>query len=115
VLWEQALLWRRLGDGGGVCAEASGAVVRVFFPTGCRICDKLLTRASSAHGRGVLLRSFAAPPEKKCAIRAHTLAWMTVREAEPPWWLGGRIRRWLRASRSRFLVVGTGSDQRGPK
>jgi len=73
--------WRR--GVRGWFAEASDAIVSVFFPAGCRICDKLLTSASRVPICEECLSSFAAPPERKCEICGQTLAWLTVREAEP--------------------------------
>lgn len=73
--------WRR--GVRGWLAEAGDAVVSVFFPAGCRICDALLTSAGPVPICEGCLASFAAPPEKKCEICGQTLAWMTVREGEP--------------------------------
>src|ERR1700680_2887273 len=73
--------WRR--GVRGWFAEASDAVVSVFFPAGCRICDKLLTRASRVPFCEQCLASFEAPPEKKCEVYGQALAWMAVREGEP--------------------------------
>src|SRR5580658_6943951 len=67
----------------GWLAEASDAVVSVFFPAGCRICDKLLVQASRVPFCEECLGSFEAPPEKKCEVCGQTLAWMTPREGEP--------------------------------
>lgn len=67
----------------GLLAEASDAVVSVFFPAGCRICDKLLVRASRVPFCEECLDSFEAPPEKKCEVCGQTLEWFTHREGEP--------------------------------
>jgi ComF family protein len=67
----------------GWLAEASDAIVSVFFPAGCRICDKLLTRASRVPICEECLASFEAPPEKKCELCGQTLAEMTAVKAGP--------------------------------
>ena len=67
----------------GWLVEASDAVVSVFFPAGCRICDKLLVRASRVPFCEECLASFEAPLEKKCEVCGQSLAWMAVREGEP--------------------------------
>jgi competence protein ComFC len=61
----------------GWLAEASDAVVSVFFPAGCRICDKLLTGASRVPICGECLDSFPASSEKKCEVCGQPLALMT--------------------------------------
>jgi|SRR5271170_519054 len=61
-------------------AEAGDAVVSVFFPAGCRICDNLLTGASRVPICGECLDSFAAPVEKKCEVCGQSFAWMTSAE-----------------------------------
>ncbi len=76
-----AQVWRR--GVRGWLAEASDAVVSVFFPAGCRICDKLLVRASRVPFCEECLSSFAAPPEKTCEVCGRALGWMSVREGEP--------------------------------
>jgi competence protein ComFC len=67
----------------GWLAEASDAVVSVFFPAGCRICDKLLVRASRVPFCEECLNSFEAPAEKKCEVCGQALSWFTQREGEP--------------------------------
>jgi len=67
----------------GWLAQASDAVVSVFFPAGCRICDKLLVRASRVPFCEVCLDSFEAPAEKKCEVCGQALGWFTQREGEP--------------------------------
>src|SRR5580692_3194283 len=67
----------------GWLAEASDAVVSIFFPAGCRICDQLLVRASRVPFCEDCLDSFEGPPEKKCGICGQGFAWMTVEEGEP--------------------------------
>ena len=67
----------------GWLVEASDAVVSVFFPAGCRICDKLLLRAIRVPFCEECLASFEAPLERKCEVCGQSLAWMAVREGEP--------------------------------
>jgi competence protein ComFC len=64
----------------GWLAEAGDAVVSVFFPAGCRICDKLLLRASRVPFCQKCLDSFEGPPEKRCEICGQALGWLTTRE-----------------------------------
>jgi predicted amidophosphoribosyltransferase len=63
--------------------EASDAVVSVFFPAGCRICDQLLTGASRVPICEECLCSFAAIPEKCCEICGQSLLGVTPKEGEP--------------------------------
>jgi ComF family protein len=67
----------------GWLADASDAIVSVFFPAGCRICDKLLTGASRVPICGECLNSFAAAPEKSCEVCGQALGWLTVRAGDP--------------------------------
>jgi len=67
----------------GWLAEASDAIVSVFFPAGCRICDKLLPRACRVPICEECLATFEAPPEKKCALCGQPLAGMSAAEGEP--------------------------------
>ncbi len=53
---------------GGWLAEAGDAVVSVFFPAGCRLCEKLLTRASRVPICAECLASFAAISGRVCGI-----------------------------------------------
>jgi competence protein ComFC len=76
-----AQVWRK--GVRGWLAEASDAVVSVFFPAGCRICDNLLERASRVPFCEECLSSFAAPPEKKCEVCGQALGWIYLREGEP--------------------------------
>src|ERR1700760_1229146 len=48
--------------------EAGDAVVSVFFPGGCRLCERLLTRASRLPICEECLGSFPALPARVCAI-----------------------------------------------
>ena len=52
----------------GWLAEACDAIVSVFFPADCRICEQLLTRASRVPICGECLSSFAVLPETVCEI-----------------------------------------------
>jgi ComF family protein len=67
----------------GWLAGASDAVVSVFFPAGCRICDKLLLHSIRVPICEECLDSFAAPAEKKCEVCGQALGWLTPREGEP--------------------------------
>jgi len=49
-------------------AEARDAVVSIFFPAGCRICEQLLTRASRVPICDDCLASFVPLTEKVCEI-----------------------------------------------
>jgi len=53
---------------------ASDALVSVFFPGGCRICDKLLATASRVPICGECLASFARVPSVACVICGRPLA-----------------------------------------
>jgi competence protein ComFC len=52
----------------GWLAEACDAIVSVFFPAGCRICEHLLTRASRVPICDECLASFVPVTEKVCEI-----------------------------------------------
>jgi|HubBroStandDraft_1064217.scaffolds.fasta_scaffold138326_2 ComF family protein len=64
----------------GWFAEAGDAVVSVFFPAGCRICDSLLVRASRVPFCEDCLGSFAAPREKSCEVCGQAMASMAPTE-----------------------------------
>jgi competence protein ComFC len=49
-------------------AEARDALVSIFFPAGCRICDQLLTRASRVPICDECLASFVSLTEEVCEI-----------------------------------------------
>jgi competence protein ComFC len=53
---------------GGWLSEASDAIVSVLFPAGCRLCERVLTRASRVPICEECLASFAAMPERVCQI-----------------------------------------------
>jgi len=63
-------------------AIVSDTVVSVFFPAGCRICEKLLTGASRVPICEECLSSFRATPQRKCEICGQTLEGMTATEEE---------------------------------
>ncbi|MHB8503401.1 MAG: phosphoribosyltransferase family protein [Candidatus Acidiferrales bacterium] len=67
----------------GWLAEASDAVVSVFFPAGCRICENLLAGASRVPICDECRSSFQARSEKKCEICGQALDSMTSREERP--------------------------------
>jgi competence protein ComFC len=70
---------------GGWLAEAGDAVASVFFPAGCRICERLLTRASRVPICEECFASFQALPQRICeACGAPLLAgfWGAQGEAE---------------------------------
>ena len=52
----------------GWFAEAGDALVSVFFPAGCRICDRLLTSASRVPICEDCLSSFAIVPTMACEV-----------------------------------------------
>lgn len=64
-------------------AEAGDALVSVFFPAGCRICDRLLTGASRVPICDECLASFAPVPESACEVCGRPLLIMARREAQP--------------------------------
>ena len=67
----------------GWLAEASDAIVSLFFPAECRICDKLLTRASRVPICPECLASFEAPPVNKCELCWQPLVEITAAGGEP--------------------------------
>jgi competence protein ComFC len=68
----------------GWMAEASDALVSVFFPGGCRICDRLLTGASLVPICEECLASFGAMPENICEVCGRPLAAFARNEGETP-------------------------------
>src|SRR6266446_2180504 len=74
----RAAAGRGMGDGRGVRGtDAAGrgwlagigdALVSVFFPAGCRICNELLTSASRVPICGACLASFVAVPQPACDV-----------------------------------------------
>jgi ComF family protein len=67
----------------GWLAEVSDAVVSVFFPAGCRICDWLLTGASRLPICGDCLSSFARVHGIACQVCGRPLARLGQAEGEP--------------------------------
>jgi len=67
---------------GGWFAEVSDAVVSVLFPAGCRICERLLTRASRVPICEECLDSFQRIPEKACEICGQPMPGFAAREGE---------------------------------
>jgi len=55
-------------------SEASDALISVFFPAGCRVCDKLLTTASRVPICGECLGSFVRVPALACEVCGRPLA-----------------------------------------
>jgi ComF family protein len=68
----------------GWFAEASDAIVSVFFPAGCRICDRLLTGAGRVPFCEECLGSFAAPRAKSCEVCGQAIASMAPTEEGAP-------------------------------
>lgn len=65
---------RRSRTGAGKwLAEAADAIVSVFFPAGCRICERLLIRASRVPICETCLASFRTVPETQCSVCGQAL------------------------------------------
>src|SRR5260370_9983143 len=72
------------GEGArGWLAEIGDAVVSVFFPSGCRICDRLLTSASRVPLCEECLSSFARVPNIVCEICGRPLSGLAQKVGEP--------------------------------
>jgi ComF family protein len=67
----------------GWLGEISDALVSVFFPAGCRICDKLLTTASRVPICEECLSSFAPLPEIACEVCGRPLPGFARSEGQP--------------------------------
>jgi len=67
----------------GWLAEIGDAVVSVFFPSGCRICDRLLTSASRVPLCEECLSSFARVPNVVCEVCGRPLPGLAQKEGEP--------------------------------
>jgi ComF family protein len=67
----------------GVLAGVSDAIVSVFFPAGCRICDALLTSARRVPICESCLFSFERLPSIVCEICGRPLAGLAQKEGEP--------------------------------
>ena len=73
----------RFRQGRGWFGEISDAVVSVFFPSGCRICDRLLTSASRVPLCEECLSSFERVPNVVCEVCGRPLPGLTRKEGEP--------------------------------
>jgi hypothetical protein len=69
-------------DWAGLAGEISDAVVSVFFPSGCRICERLLTSASRVPICEECLSSFERVPNIVCEICGLPLPGWTPKEGE---------------------------------
>src|SRR5216684_2061477 len=67
----------------GWLAEISDALVSVFFPSGCRICDTLLTSASRVPLCEECLSSFKRVPNIVCEVCGRPLPGLARKEGEP--------------------------------
>jgi competence protein ComFC len=72
-----------LRHGRGVLGEISDAIVSVFFPAGCRICDGLLKSASRVPLCEECLSSFERVPGVVCQICGRPLPGLAQAEGEP--------------------------------
>ena len=73
--------WPRTGR--GWLAEMGDAVVGVFFPSGCRICERLLTSASRVPLCVECLASFERVPDIICEVCGRPLPGLAQKEGEP--------------------------------
>ena len=64
-------------------ADANDAIVSIFFPAGCRLCDSLLTKASRVPICEECLASFEAAPGRSCEICGLPQPVLTPELAEP--------------------------------
>src|SRR5260370_21748249 len=69
--------------GWGWLKEVGDALVSVFFPSGCRICDRLLTSASRVPLCEECLSSFERVPKVVCEVCGRPLPGLTRKEGEP--------------------------------
>src|SRR5260370_22496130 len=67
----------------GWLAEMGDAVVSVFFPSGCRICDRLLTSASRVPLCEECLSSFGRVPNVVCEVCGRPLSGLAQKVGEP--------------------------------
>jgi ComF family protein len=72
-----------LRQGWGLFGELSDAVVSVFFPSGCRICERLLTSASRVPLCEECLSSFERIPNVVCEVCGRPLPGLAQKEGEP--------------------------------
>ena len=73
----------RRGGVRGWLARASDSLVSVFFPAGCRICEKLLTTASRVPICGECLSSFERVPNIVCEVCGLPLPGRTPKTEQP--------------------------------
>src|SRR2546425_7275739 len=71
-----------LRHGRGWLGEISNAVVSVFFPSGCRICDRLLTSASRVPLCEECLSSFERVPGILCEVCGRPLPGLMQERSE---------------------------------
>ena len=69
--------------GRGWLAEISDALVSVVFPSGCRICERLLTTASRVPLCAECLSSFERVPIKVCEVCGRPLPGLDRKQGEP--------------------------------
>jgi competence protein ComFC len=74
----------RTRHGWGWLAEISGALVSVVFPSGCRICERVLTSASRVPICQECLSSFERVPMIICEVCGRPLPGLGQKEGEPP-------------------------------
>jgi ComF family protein len=72
--------WPRTGR--GWLAEIGDAVVSVFFPSGCRICERLLTSASRVPLCEECLASFERVPDIICEVCGRPLPGLAQKDGE---------------------------------
>ena len=73
---------RWLRNGRGLLAEISDAVVSIFFPSACRICERLLTSAIRVPLCEECLLSFARVPKMLCEVCGRPQPGFTQKEGE---------------------------------
>lgn len=73
--------WRQFAR--SLFAEANDALISVFFPAGCRICDNLLTTASRVPICGECLSSFVRVPAVACAVCGRPLVGFGSAHGQP--------------------------------
>ena len=71
-----------LSAGRGWLGEISDVVVSVFFPSGCRICERLLTSASRVPLCAECLASFERVPNIICEVCGRPLPGLAQKEGE---------------------------------
>jgi len=64
-------------------SEAGDAIVSVFFPAGCRICEELLTSASRVPLCERCLSSFERLPTVACEVCGRPLPGLSAKDGEP--------------------------------